>query len=170
MKIIFSLMLMLLSFNCFAVVVLYDDGQGVSIAPYKKQIMLERQEFNRIKQKAQRGQPRLSQQKTNVKHSKTNMKPGKVAARKIKKPALINPLFIVGADKYSLKWLKANRKQLKKIGAVGLVVNIKSQNQLKQLQSVGGDVQMIAMSANMIAQQLKLKRYPVLITKTGIEQ
>ncbi len=98
------------------------------------------------------------------------MTPGKVQTRTIDRPTLNRPVFIVGADPMSLQWLRLHQRQLKKINATGIAVNVESKQQLDILRKAGGGLDINPLSGETIARQLALFHYPVLMTSTRIEQ
>lgn len=99
-----------------------------------------------------------------------SMSPGKVMSRAIDRPYLDRPVFIVGADPLSIRWLRLHQAQLKQLNAVGLAVNVETQAQLRQLQNAAGGLAIHPLAGDAIAAQLALAHYPVLITGSRIEQ
>lgn len=96
--------------------------------------------------------------------------PGLVHSRIIDRPGLDMPVFIVGYDKLSLKWLQHNREQLIKHHATGIVVNVDNQEQLNHLRQIAEGLEVNPVSGDKIAKQLELAHYPVLISRNRIEQ
>ena len=96
--------------------------------------------------------------------------PGHVTARSLDLPGRMTPFFIIGADKLSVNWLKQRGKRLRELHAVGLVVNVKTGTQLKQLRRVGDGLVLRPVAGDDIAKRLSLSHYPVLITPTGVQQ
>jgi len=99
-----------------------------------------------------------------------SMSPGRVALRKINRPTLNRPVFIVGYDPLSLKWLILHHTQLKQLNALGIAVNVDTQNQLQQLIKAAGGIDISPVSGTAIAKQLRLTHYPALVSRTRIEQ
>lgn len=99
-----------------------------------------------------------------------SLSPGKVISRRIDRPYLDRPVFMVGADPLSMRWLLLHHVQLKQINAIGLAVNVETQAQLQQLQKAAGGVAIHPLAGDVIASQLDLQHYPVLITASRIEQ
>ena len=83
---------------------------------------------------------------------------------------LPRPVFLVGADELSLRWLTAHRIRLSTLGAVGLVVEAESVADVLQVKRVAGDLPLAAGSGEMLVQQFGLSHYPVLIGPEWIEQ
>lgn len=99
-----------------------------------------------------------------------SMSPGKVESRTIDRPYLDRPMFIVGADPLSMRWLLLHHAQLKQINAIGLAVNVETQAQLQQLQNAAGSLEIHPLAGDAMAKQLALQHYPLLITVSRIEQ
>ncbi len=98
------------------------------------------------------------------------MSPGKVFPRSIHHPYLSNPIFIVGYDMISLSWLQEHKVKLKQNHAIGIVVNVKTEQQVNQLQQAAGGIEITPVPGTKVAKQLSLAHYPVLISSTLIEQ
>ena len=80
-----------------------------------------------------------------------------------------NPLFIIGYDAVSINWLKSNKKLLTENGAIGLVVNVETKEQMDKLQAVvGKDVIMQPTPGDGLAEHLKIKHYPFYMDKEGV--
>ncbi len=75
-------------------------------------------------------------------------------------------LFLIGNDFYSTTWLRKNHAQLKALGAQGIVVNVPNAQSFAQLKQMANGLPLVAASVDDLAQQLKLKHYPVLITES----
>jgi len=98
------------------------------------------------------------------------MTPGIVQMRKINRPALTQPVFIVGADPMSLNWLQKHGHQLKKLNATGIAVNVENKHQLEQLKKAAGGLDISPVSGTAVARQLALSHYPALVSRIRIEQ
>ncbi len=98
------------------------------------------------------------------------MSPGKVFSRPIHHPYLSNPIFIVGYDMISLSWLQEHKEKLKQNHAIGIAVNVQTEQQVKQLQQAAGGLEITPVPGTKVAKQLTLEHYPVLISSTLIEQ
>jgi integrating conjugative element protein (TIGR03765 family) len=98
----------------------------------------------------------------------TQLTPGTVTSRAIQAAGL-SPLFIVGDDPRSHAWLKQNRERLRAIHATGLVVQVDSMAALGELRRIVPDLTLVPVSGDELAQRLRLRHYPALITATGIE-
>jgi len=95
--------------------------------------------------------------------------PGTVTRRAIEAPGL-RPFFVVGDDELSQTWLRRNAASLLERGAVGLVVNVETEQALNRLRTLAPDVPLSPVAGDDLAERLGLRHYPALITATGIEQ
>lgn len=95
--------------------------------------------------------------------------PGSVTARTIQAPRL-TPIFLIGDDEFSKRWLKDRKAKLNQLQAIGLIVNVKTPQGLQNLRALAPELQMYPISGDDIAVRLGLTHYPVLITSTAIEQ
>jgi len=98
------------------------------------------------------------------------MTPGVVTARHIDQPHLSRPLFLLGYDDRSKRWLRQYRDKLIEAQAVGMIINVETRQELDELKQIGKGLQMVAAPGAQLAKQLGLTHYPVLISKSRIEQ
>lgn len=98
-----------------------------------------------------------------------DLHPGKTAPRLLSLPG-ISPLFILGDDPLSLRWLADKKKVLLSLNAIGLVVNVASETRLGVLRQQAGGLKLLPVSGDDLAQRLQLETYPVLITESGLSQ
>lgn len=99
-----------------------------------------------------------------------SMQPGRIEPLKNTFPYLQLPLFIVGSDDLSKRWLQENRAQLKAIHAVGMLVQVETEQELNDIKAIADGLWISPASGESIAVSLDLHHYPVLISKIGIEQ
>ena len=97
------------------------------------------------------------------------LSPGPVARRVLNRPYSA-PLFLVGADPMSRRWLKARGAELKKMGAIGLLVEVPDETSLRALIALGDGLTLVPASGSDLAAALGLTHYPVLITSDHLEQ
>jgi integrating conjugative element protein (TIGR03765 family) len=100
--------------------------------------------------------------------STPGMKPGKVAMQAANHRQLRRPIFIVGDDLMSFKWLTARHKKLKSINAIGMAVNVRNVSGLNRLQQFG--LPIYPVKGNDFAKAFNINRYPVLIESSTISQ
>lgn len=90
-------------------------------------------------------------------------------AQGIKHQIAGKPMFIIGYDHVSIKWLKKNSRKLADKGAIGLVVNVDTQEQMNELQVIAGKgVLMQPTPGDRLAKHLKIKHYPFYMDNNGV--
>ncbi|HAT6803630.1 TPA: integrating conjugative element protein [Citrobacter freundii] len=95
--------------------------------------------------------------------------PGVVISRSLSLPGLM-PLFIIGDDPLSVRWLAEQGKTLKSLNATGLVVNIATAENLEVLRQAAEGLTLLPVCGDDLAQRLQFDAYPVLITDSGLSQ
>ena len=95
--------------------------------------------------------------------------PGRVARRDSKRP-FGRPFFLIGADGRSREWFATHRDRLAEIGAVGMLIEAETLDDLRAIAAIADGLPILPASASDIAAALGLVHYPVLITKDGIQQ
>ena len=95
--------------------------------------------------------------------------PGLIQARSHDRP-FAQPLFLIGSDMRSRQWLQNHRDQLKEIGAVGMLVQADTLEDLRTIAELAGGLSILPASGTDIAQALGISHYPVLISAHAIEQ
>lgn len=96
--------------------------------------------------------------------------PGAVEARQIELPGGFTPIFLVGDDELSREWLIQRADILREMNAVGLVVQVQSEQGLNSLRNEAQGLELRPVSGDGLAERLGLQHYPVLISQRGIEQ
>ncbi|HFD86467.1 MAG TPA: integrating conjugative element protein [Gammaproteobacteria bacterium] len=94
---------------------------------------------------------------------------GPVQARSHDRP-FARPFFLIGSDAHSRQWLQDHRDQLKEIGAVGMLVQADTLDDLRTIAKLAEGLSILPASASDIAKALRISHYPVLISAHGIEQ
>ncbi|MBS5848750.1 MAG: integrating conjugative element protein [Pseudomonas putida] len=97
------------------------------------------------------------------------LSPGAVPPRTLNLPGF-TPLFLVGQDPASLKWLAQHAQKLQDLGASGLAVEVTDAQALRRIQAAAAGLDIWPVSGDDIAERLELQHYPVLIMPTGLEQ
>ncbi|MEW5756470.1 MAG: integrating conjugative element protein [Pseudomonadota bacterium] len=97
------------------------------------------------------------------------LSPGPVQAKPHDRP-FSRPFFLIGSDERSRQWLVKHRDRLQTIGAVGMLVQAESPEDLRAIAGLSGGLSIMPASATDIAAALGIAHYPVLITSRGIEQ
>lgn len=98
-----------------------------------------------------------------------SLSPGPVESRAIDVPGL-RPVFLVGDDSLSRSWLRLQRDKLRRLNALGLVVNVASPAGLAELRQLAEGLQLIPVTGDDLATLLGFSHYPVLVTSSFLEQ
>ncbi|EKN3347119.1 integrating conjugative element protein [Yersinia ruckeri] len=101
--------------------------------------------------------------------STPELTPGKVEARALTLPGM-RPMFLIGDDDLSRRWLSLRRDALVQLNAVGLVVNVASEGAFNDLKKHADGLELLPVSGSDLAKRLGLSHYPVLLTEKGLEQ
>lgn len=99
-----------------------------------------------------------------------NLTPGDVPRRVVELPQLPTPLFLIGTDPRSRDWLLQYRNRLQNAQAVGLVVEAASLAEFHALEAIADGLSLTPAPVPQLAKHLGLAHYPVLISRTLIEQ
>lgn len=148
------------------VIVIYDSGDTLPIAPYIPE------EFKR---KAETAIPSVNPPKQ-IKPielfpiTTPSMTPGIVNATSKSLPYLKRPLFLIGSDDLSRQWLQQQRESLLQLNAVGLLIEVNDKPTAEAIQKLGDGLPIVPSSAESFAPQLGLTHYPVLVSQHGWEQ
>ena len=94
---------------------------------------------------------------------------GRVAPRPVAK-RFARPFFLIGADSLSRQWLEARRAELRRVGAVGMLVQAETVGDLRLVAELADGLPILPAPASDIATALGLSHYPVLISNQGIQQ
>jgi len=160
-----------------APVVIYDSGNSLSLIPYFKAIKLhaDNQTQHPPAAPVPANTPVTPSERQQILAKvlpvrTPELTPGLVSPKAIQLPAMLRPVFIIGADSLSVQWLQKHRQQLQGLNAKGLVVNVETATQLAALKQQLLPLDIAAISGASYAKQFALSHYPVLITATGIGQ
>lgn len=80
------------------------------------------------------------------------------------------PFFLIGSDPFSLQWLATHRDTLEELGAMGLLVQAETMDELRRVVAVAKGLPLTPAAGNGLATALGIDRYPVLITDKGLMQ
>lgn len=100
----------------------------------------------------------------------SNLSPGTVVPKHHNIPHFQVPLFLIGSDTQSQNWLVQRRDELKQLNAVGLLVSVETDDELRKMHALADDLWLFPGSGYDVAPELGLQHYPVLISKNSIEQ
>ncbi|MFM2666643.1 integrating conjugative element protein [Vibrio mediterranei] len=96
-----------------------------------------------------------------------SLTPGEVTSRTLTQSVPL-PLFIVGDDPLSHRWLLAKQDYLRKIGAKGMVVNVRTLAGWRRMQQY--NLTLYPVQGDDFARAFGLSHYPVFIEKHVIKQ
>jgi integrating conjugative element protein (TIGR03765 family) len=99
-----------------------------------------------------------------------NMSPGLVRSERRDLPRMMRPVFVIGADKQSIQWLKDNKDALIESKAIGMLVEVETIEQFREVGKLAQGLQISPTTGDQLAQILGISNYPILITKHGFEQ
>ena len=97
------------------------------------------------------------------------MTPGQIQPVRMNLPGML-PIFLIGTDNFSKNWLYRNYDYLRKIEAMGLVVSVKTTNELSELRQLAPDLTLMPTPGDDLASRLNLAHYPALLTSEGLSQ
>lgn len=80
------------------------------------------------------------------------------------------PFFLIGSDPVSLHWLATHRDTLKTLGAVGMLVQADTEEDVRRVAGIAQGLSITVGSGSDLAAALGVDRYPVLITREGTRQ
>ena len=169
---ILLLILMAPSLTFSALAVIYDSGKTQPLAPF---LEVFDDEDNQRKGTQIGPGPQMTQalgaadlERLLPIHS-PGLTPGRVEPRTLQQP-FARPFFLIGSDSFSREWLATHRDHFVEIGAVGMLVEAETIDDLQSIAEIAKGLPILPASANDIAEAMDLMHYPVLITKDGIEQ
>ena len=93
----------------------------------------------------------------------------RIAPRSVDRP-FTRPFFLIGSDGFSRRWLVTHRDRLAQIGAVGMLVQAETVEDLEAIAEIARGLPILPASASDVAGTLGLSHYPVLVSRQGIEQ
>ena len=148
--------------------VIYDSGNTQPIAPFLEvfESADERPQQSPVPTKPQLG---AADPEAWLPVQSPGLTPGSVQTRSHDRP-FARPFFLIGSDARSRRWLKDYRNRLKEIGAVGMLVQADTLDDLHAIARLADGLSILPASASDIAKALGISHYPVLISTHGIEQ
>ncbi len=166
-----TISLLVLSWSTVAspLTTIYDSGDTLSIKDYQQDSYQQHDQYgNEERPKSFIDSNAALAQQFPI--TTPTMTPKIIEAIELSVPYLQVPLFIIGNDHLSKHWLSLRRQELIRIGAVGMLVEAKSSEEVESIKQLGEGLQIYPASGRDIATQLGLEHYPVLISRNGIEQ
>ena len=151
-----------------ALTVIYDSGDTQPIAPFLD--ALESSETTAPQRPAlQPPQLGAADPASLLPIRSPGLTPGPVQPRNHDRP-FTRPFFLIGSDSLSRHWLLEHRYRLKEIGAVGMLIQADTLDDLQAIAELAAGLSVMPASASDIAKALGVSHYPVLTTPHGIEQ
>ncbi len=93
-----------------------------------------------------------------------NLRPGDEKGTQHYVPGLEQPLFLIGDEPASRRWLRRHREKLRTMNALGLIIEVKSRTRFLKLQAIAPELQLVPTSADAFAEQFFISSYPALLT------
>ena len=151
-----------------ALAVIHDSGKTQPIAPFLEAFDAgnESPQQSQIPTKPQLG---AADPQAWLPIQSPGLTPGPVQSRSHDRP-FARPFFLIGSDARSRQWLQDHRDQLKAIGAVGMLVQADTLDDLRTIAELADGISILPASASDIAKALGISHYPVLISIHAIEQ
>jgi len=148
--------------------VIYDSGDTQPIAPFLE-VFETGDEFPQHSPVVKKTQLGAAAPESLLPIQSPGLTLGPVQARAHDRP-FSRPFFLIGSDARSRQWLQDHRERLKGIGAVGMLVQAKTLEDLRVIAELADGLSIIPASGSDIAQALGISHYPVLISTHSIEQ
>jgi len=147
--------------------IIYDSGDTQPLAPFLEVFG----EFPESESTDAAGSPSLgaAELRQLLPIKSPGLTPGPVVGQKIARP-FTAPMFLIGSDPLSTRWLLYHRARLAKIGAIGLIVEVPDEAALQRIIALAAGLTLLPASGSDLVKSLSLTHYPVLITQDGIEQ
>ena len=148
--------------------VIYDSGHTEPMAPFLEPF--DSNEENPPPDiRSMKPQIGAADPKTWLPIQSPGLTPGFVQTRSHDLP-FARPYFLIGSDQRSQQWLSEHRTQLKEIGAVGMLVQADTVDDLAAIAALADGLPILPASASDIGKALEISHYPVLISAHTIEQ
>lgn len=144
-------------------VVIHDGGDTRPLAPYYAAITPHRPDAHTRTARSQADSARYLPLRT------PELTPGTVRRRSLEH-APLRPLFVIGADPTSRRWLATYHDPLVHLGAVGLLVQAETPADVRAIARIGSGLTITPVAGGDLARTLGLRHYPALISREGIEQ
>ena len=142
-------------------IVIFDSGRTRPLAPFLKPLRSAvREEPPRAPDQQNLGAADLDQL---LPIESPGLTPGTIVHRK-HAVAFARPFFMVGADPWSQRWLADHRVHLSDIGAVGLLIEVATIEDLKRMADIAGNLSLTPASGSDIGKALGIAHYPVALS------
>ena len=142
-------------------IVIFDNGQARPLADFLGPLQHNKDNNDRVADKnKQLGAANIE---LLLPIRSVGLTPGKVIARAHNVP-FARPYFLIGSDEWSKRWLVQHRKVLKDIGAVGMLVEAMTIEDLQDIATLADGLSITPASGSDIAKAIGIDHYPVGIT------
>ncbi len=148
--------------------IIYDSGDTRPIAPFLD-VFESTEEAAPQRQAMQQPQLGAADLTSLLPIRSPGLTPGPVKSASHDRPYM-RPFFLIGSDAFSRQWLLQHRERLKSIGAIGMLIQAESPDDLRTIAELAAGLSIMPASASDIAKALNISNYPVLISANGIEQ
>jgi integrating conjugative element protein (TIGR03765 family) len=151
-----------------ALTVIYDSGDTQPIAPFLEAFEAG-DDFSRQSPVIKKPQLGAADPESLLPIQSPGLTPGLVQTRSHDRP-FARPFFLIGSDAHSRQWLQDHRERLKEVGAVGMLVQADTLEDLRTIAELADGLSILPAPASDIAKALRISHYPVLISTHSIEQ
>jgi len=150
-----------------ALTIIFDNGQAKSLSVFLGP--LETAEVDNDSAYSENRQLGAADLQSLLPIRSPDLTPGKLRPRAHNIP-FARPFFLIGSDEWSQRWLIQHREALKDLGAVGILVEATSIEDLRVIARLAGGLPITPASGSDIAKALGISHYPVGITAERIWQ
>ena len=150
-----------------ALTVIFDNGQAQSLSVFLGPLATDEAEKDPAYSKSR--QLGAADLQSLLPIRSPGLTPGKLRPRAHKVP-FARPFFLIGSDGWSQRWLIQHREALKDLGAVGMLVEATSIEDLRVIARLAGGLPITPASGSDIAKAFGISHYPVGITAERIWQ
>ena len=147
--------------------VIFDNGQGRPLSDFLGPLKSARAEKDHAY--AESRQLGAADLKSLLPIRSPGLTPGKLRPRGHNVP-FARPFFLIGSDEWSKRWLVQHRKALKEMGAVGMLVEATSVEDLRAIARLAEGLPITPASGSDIAKAIGMAHYPVGISSERIWQ
>ncbi len=95
---------------------------------------------------------------------------GKIASHKVNYPQISKPFFLIGTDKFSVRWVQLNKQELINRGAIGFLIKVQTPEEYANIQAQFPEFSIQPLDGNQMANALNINKYPVFISATEVIQ
>ncbi len=146
------------SFAAAELIVIFDNGQARPLSDFLGPLDSgKREKASKVAENPPLGAAEVS---SLLPIRSPGITPGKITSSVHNVP-FAQAFFLIGSDAFSKRWLKQHRKLLKELGAVGLLVEASSREDLRAIAELADGLPITPASGSDIAKALGIRHYPV---------